>query len=154
VRRNLRRNLFALGVLAVLLVASWWLLPGHFFNAASASTGQALRPLSVGGVSPLLSRSQQLGADQSTRILHMSVGLAPRNQSQLTSLLKALYTPGSPEYHHFLSVAEYTSRFSPTASEQQTVVDYLTRQGFTITRTYPNHLLIDFSGSEIGRAHV
>ncbi|HEY0753434.1 MAG TPA: S53 family peptidase [Ktedonobacteraceae bacterium] len=147
-RRNIRRNMSGLSILLVLLLASWWIIPGHFFNSASASTDQALKPLSVGGVPALLSKSQQQGADQSTRILHMSVGLAPRNQSQLATLLKALYTPSSPEYHQFLSVADYTLQFGPSATEQQTVVDYLTQQGFTITQTYPNHLLVDFSGTE------
>ncbi len=144
----MRRNVIGLCVLAALLAASWLIIPGHLFSAASADTNAALRPMSVGGVPPLLRASRQEGPDLSTRTLRMSVGLALRDQSQLTTFLRAVYNPASPDYHHFLSVAEFTGQFGPSAAEQQTVVDYLTRQGFTITSTYPTHLLVDFSGSE------
>jgi len=143
-----RRNIVGFCLLVALLVASWLILPGHLFNAANADTQAALAPTSVGGVSPLLRVSHERGADQATRPLRMSVGLALRNQGELNTLLHNLYTPSSPDYHHFLSVAEFTQRFGPSASEEQAVVDYLKRQGFTITQTYPNHLLVDFSGPE------
>lgn len=144
----MRRNIVGLCILVTLLAASWWIIPGHFFNAASADTNAALRPLNVGGVPPLLRISRDQGQDQATRPLRMSVGLALRNQSQLNTLLQNLYNPTSSDYHHFLSVDAFTRQFGPSAAEQQAVVDYLTRQGFTITATYPNHLLVDFSGSE------
>jgi subtilase family serine protease len=78
----------------------------------------------------------------------MSLGLSLRNQDQLSALLSGLYDPSSPNYHQFLSVGEFAQQFGPTANEQQAVITYLEQQGFTITQTYPNHLLVDFSGSE------
>src|SRR5689334_19500043 len=82
-RSFVRRNIVGLCILVTLLAASWWIIPGHFFNAASADTNAALRPLNVGGVPPLLRISRDQGQDQATRPLRMSVGLALRNQSQL-----------------------------------------------------------------------
>lgn len=144
----MRRNLLGLGILVTLLLASWWILPGHFLRAAGASSSAALRPRSVGGVPSLVPLSQEQGADDGSRILRMSVGLAPRNQGQLNALLQALYTPSSPQYHHFLSVTDFTQQFGPSESTQQAVIDYLRGQGFTITQTYPTRALVDFSGPE------
>src|SRR5580704_11437548 len=43
--------------------------------------------------------------------MSFSIVLPLRNQSGLTSLLSQLYDPSSPNYHHFLSVAEFTAQF-------------------------------------------
>lgn len=132
-------------ILVVTLVVGTLLLSTRFFRPAQA---QQLRPMAVGGVPPLVSVSQLQGADQANRTLQMSVGLSLRNQDQLNALLRDLYDPASPSYRQFLSVDEFAQRFGPTAEQQQVVMNYLTQRGFTITQTYPNHLLIDFSGPE------
>jgi len=139
------RVVIILGLLFVFILAGV-LLPVRYFLSVKAA-GQ-LAPRSVGGLPPLVNVSQQLGTDQSNRTLQMSVGLAMRNQDQLDVLLHDLYDPSSLNYHHFLSVDEFAQQFGPTSAQQQAVIDYLTQQGFSVTQTYPNRLLIDFSGSE------
>jgi subtilase family serine protease len=134
-----------LGLLVILLPGSL-LLSDRILSSARAQDQFA--PLTVGSVSPLLRLSHPLGKDQPDRTLQMEIGLALRNQDQLNVLLQDLYDPSSPSYHQFLSVAQFTQQFSATAQQQQTVIDYLTQQGFTINQTYPNRLLIDFSGPE------
>jgi subtilase family serine protease len=134
-----------LGLLIVFILAGVG-LPVHYFLSAKAA-GQ-LAPRDVGGIPPLLSVSHRLGLDRSNRTLQMSVGLAMRNQDQLNALLHDLYNPSSPAYHRFLTVDQFAQQFGPTREQQQAVITYLTQQGFTITQTYPNRLLIDFSGSE------
>jgi subtilase family serine protease len=139
------RVVIILGLLFVFILAGV-LLPVRYFLSAKAA-GQ-LAPRNVGGLPPLIGVSHQLGPDQSHRTLQMSVGLAIRNQDQLNALLHDLYDPSSLNYHHFLSVDEFAQQFGPTSEQQQAVINYLTQQGFTVTQTYPNRLLIDFSGSE------
>jgi subtilase family serine protease len=46
-----------------------------------------------------------LSADQN---MNLTIVLPLRNQSELTSLLKRLYDPSSPDYRHFLSVEQFT----------------------------------------------
>ena len=53
--------------------------------------------------------------------MSFSIVLPLRNESELTSLLKRLYDPSSPDYRQFLSVAEFTERFGPTAQDYETV---------------------------------
>lgn len=133
--------------LGIILLLGSFLLPTRFFHSSARAEGR-FAPMNIGGLPPMLSVSTLLGGDHSNRTLQMSVGLAMRNQDQLDSLLHGLYDPSSPSYQQFLSVDEFAQRFGPTPQQQQTVEDYLRQQGFTITQTYPNHLLIDFSGPE------
>jgi kumamolisin len=133
------------GFLIISLLLGSFFLTGH--NANVAAAGQ-FTPAGVGGLPPLLNVSKLLGSDHANRTLQMSVNLALRNQGQLNALLHDLYDPSSPNYRQFLSVAEFAQRFGPTTDQQQAVKSYLKQRGFTITRTYPNHLVIDFSGPE------
>jgi subtilase family serine protease len=139
------RVFIILGLLIVFALAGV-LLPVRYFLSAKAA-GQ-LAPRVVGSIPPLLSVSHQKGLDQSHGTLQMSVGLATRNQDQLRTLLHNLYDPSSSSYHHFLTVNQFAQQFAPTAEQEQAVISFLKQQGFTITQTYPNHLLIDFSGSK------
>ncbi len=70
-----------------------------------------------------------------------------RNQGQLTNLLRQLYDSSSPEYHHFLSVAEFTAQFGPTAADYQAVIDFAKTNGFTITGSAANRLVVPLSGT-------
>ena len=43
--------------------------------------------------------------------LNLSIVLPLRNPDQLKNLLSRIYDPSSPDYRHFLSVAEFTEQF-------------------------------------------
>jgi len=45
--------------------------------------------------------------------MNLSLVLPLRNESELSGLLNRLYDPASSDYHHFLSVEEFTERFGP-----------------------------------------
>jgi subtilase family serine protease len=83
----------------------------------------------------------------STERLQLAIMLPLRNQSELTSLLGRLNDPTSSDYGHFLTVAEFTERFGPTARDYQAVVDFAKANGFTVTNTPPNRLIVDINGS-------
>ena len=79
--------------------------------------------------------------------MNLAITLPLRNQSDLTGLLGRLYDPSSSDYRHFLSVAQFTEAFAPTVQDYQAVVNFAKANGFTVTDTPPNRLLVDFSGS-------
>ena len=116
---------------------------GHSANAQGADA-----PTAVGNLAPLIKVSKSLGGDSAHRVLQMSVGLALRNQSQLSALLSDLYNPASPRYHQYLTVNQFAQQFGPTVAQQQAVENYLTQHGFTVTQTFPSRVQVDFSGSE------
>lgn len=76
-----------------------------------------------------------------------SIVLPLRNQTELSSLLTRLYDPTSPDYRHFLSVEEFTSRFGPTAADYQAVIDFAQANGFTVTGAFANRLVVPVHGS-------
>ena len=82
-----------------------------------------------------------------TQRMNLAIQLPLRNQSELTSLLQRLYDPSSPDYRQFLTVAQFTERFSPTEEDYQAVVNFAKANGFTVTETPPNRLLVDVNGS-------
>ena len=79
--------------------------------------------------------------------LNLAITLPLRNQAELTSLLERLYDPSSPDYRQFLSVAQFTERFSPTVQDYQAVVRFAKANGFTVTDMPPNRLLVDINGT-------
>lgn len=83
----------------------------------------------------------------STQQLYLSIELPLRNEVELNSLLNQLYDPTSPNYRQFLSVTQFTERFSPTVQDYQKVVDFVQANGFTITNLPANRLIVSFKGS-------
>ncbi len=78
--------------------------------------------------------------------LKLSLSLQPRNQDQLNQLLQDLYDPASPNYHHYLSVDEFTAQFGPSQADYDNVVSWATANGFTVTDTTPNRRLVEVDG--------
>ena len=79
--------------------------------------------------------------------MNLAIMLPLRNQTELTSLLARLNDPASPDYRHFLTVAQFTEQFGPTVEDYQAVVDFAQTHGFTVTDTPPNRLLVDINGT-------
>ncbi len=105
------------------------MLHGHV--RAAVSSGQA-RPV---------------GSLPGNRRLQLAIMLPVRNQSELKNRLARLYDASSPDYRRFLSVSEFTEEFGPTAQDYQGVVNFAKANGFTVTATAGNRLLVDVSAS-------
>ena len=140
----MRKKVGVIVGLLFILVMGGLVIPTRFFHSAHAEAQN--QPMDIGNLPPLVSLSQLLGSDTSDRTLQMSVGLALRNQEQLSALLQSLYDPSSSNYHQYLTPDQFAQQFGPTAGQRQQVIDYLTGQGFSVTQTYPT--LIDFSGPQ------
>jgi subtilase family serine protease len=65
------------------------------------------------------------------------------NQQALDRLLRDLQDPRSPGYRHYLSVAEFTSRFGPTAAEYAAALNFAARHGLAVRATAPNRFVLD-----------
>jgi hypothetical protein len=128
---------------AVLICAAVFLL--------CSIAGQAQQPPQVlhNHVRPAVASGQAVpvGVLPPTQRLNLAILLPLRNQPELTSLLAQLYDPSSPEYRQFLSVAQFTERFSPTEQDYQAVVNFAVANGFTVTDKPSNRLLVDVNGS-------
>jgi subtilase family serine protease len=90
---------------------------------------------------------QPVGKLASSTNLDLVIGLPLRNQEALTNLLEQQYAPTSPQYHHWLTPAEFTAEFGPTERDYQAVIEFANANGFIITGTHHNRTLVDVRGS-------
>lgn len=81
-----------------------------------------------------------------TKSLNLAIGLPLRNRDALDKLLREIYDPASPNFHHYLTPEEFTENFGPTENDYQRVIDFAKASGLTVTRTYPNRVVLDVNG--------
>jgi subtilase family serine protease len=116
-----------------------------FFSMATVQA--AGTQLLKGHVPEAVSSSRAVGkVPQATR-LSLAVGLPLRNQAELDALLSQLADPASPNFHQYLTPAQFAERFGPTQEDYQALAAYLVSNGFTVTGTHPNRTILDVSGT-------
>ena len=94
---------------------------------------------------PAAARAQAVDRLAATQQLQFTIGLPLRNQAELDKFLQELSDPSSPNYRKFLTPEQFTERFGPTKADYQAVLDYARANGFTVTATHPNRVLVSVS---------
>ncbi len=94
-----------------------------------------------------LAHLQPLRDVSPTNRLSLAIALPLRNQTELSNLLNQIYDPTSPNYHHYLTPAQFAAEFGPAEQDYQTVQAFAQANGLQVTRTYPNRGLVDVQGS-------
>jgi hypothetical protein len=89
----------------------------------------------------------------SNQSVSFGITLPLRNTAALQALLQAQKDPNSPQYHRFLSRQEFVAQFGPTQADYASVIAFAKAQGFNISRTFDNRLLVNVSGTaaQIGK---
>lgn len=73
--------------------------------------------------------------------------LSAAQQAELDTLLQQQTDPASPNYHKWLTPAEYGQRFGLSESDLNKVANWLRSKGFTIVEIPPSRTYISFSGN-------
>jgi len=94
-----------------------------------------------------VSRLQPVSQINGTNRLRLAIALPWRDQAGLTTLLQQIYDSASPNYHHYLSAAQFAERFAPTDADYQTLTAFATSHHLTVTATHPNRMLLDVEAS-------
>ena len=89
----------------------------------------------------------QIAPLEASKPLHVEVSLNLRNVDQLQSFLAAVNQPGSADYQHFLTPAQFKAQYAPTDAQVQAVVQHLRACGFTHIKVAPNRLLVSAEGT-------
>ncbi len=135
--------------LAPLFVASLsvatFLLPANHVAAAAQSR------VVVAGATTLPASASVVAGDISTTF---DVALAQRNQPALRAFLRGLTTASSPDYRHFLTPAQFASRFGASASTVARVRSYLESFGLHVRQLDAGRTLLEMTGrsADIARA--
>src|SRR6266849_4470828 len=139
-----RTNLYRLGITCIaFIIVNISVLSIAFIAEAKQNSPYVLTNQTV----PLVSHAHLVGEASAQQQLNLSIGLQLRNRQELQTLLRGMYNPHSPSYHHFLSQQQFVDEFGPTAEQQQQVIDYLRQAGLHITHVASNGLLIDTSAT-------
>ena len=96
-----------------------------------------------GHVPAVISKLHAIGDVPATNELQLAIGLPLRDQAGLDKFLKDLYNPASANFHYYLTPEEFTARFGPTEADYTAVENFARVNGFEITGTHGNRLLLD-----------
>jgi subtilase family serine protease len=113
-------------------------------SASPASVGPAPRFVALAN-SVTVTTGHQIGSYSSSR-MSIEVSLAPSHQAALASELRAAYTKGSSDYHHWLRRGQFDTWYAPSAAKRAAVERYLRSQGLSVGRS-ASPFLIRVSGS-------
>jgi hypothetical protein len=116
----------------------------------TGAISEAVRTRLFGNTRPEATAANDRGlVDDAMPLPHLQLQLrrpADREQA-LQTLIDQLHDPKSPNFHHWLTAAEFGERFGPAQSDIDAVTGWLTQQGFTVNFVSPNGLSIDYSGT-------
>jgi Pro-kumamolisin, activation domain len=77
------------------------------------------------------------------QMLRLSFGLQPPHLVEEEAFLQQLQDPASPQFHRFLTAAEWNARFAPSPQDEDAVIAWARSIGLRITQRYANRLLVD-----------
>lgn len=89
----------------------------------------------------------RLSSAQAMTDLILVLKRSDAQQAALESLNAEQYNPRSPEYHQWLSPAEFGATYGISDVDLQAVTNWLENQGFTIDEIAPSRASIRFSGN-------
>ncbi|MBV8943721.1 MAG: hypothetical protein JO240_18515, partial [Solirubrobacterales bacterium] len=113
-------------------------------QVADASSGRtALR----GTAATPQARAHRVGAVGKWTRESFQLVLKLRNKRGAVALLKAVSTPGSSSYRHYLTTAQWEARFSPTSAQLAQARKWLRSQGFKVGRVSQDRMTISASGT-------
>ncbi|HZY73485.1 MAG TPA: protease pro-enzyme activation domain-containing protein [Edaphobacter sp.] len=140
-----RATLFALGLVLV-LTSVGRAAPPNRITSVSADSRTPLPHT----VPPRVWAAIDLGATAESRTLDnltLRFSMTAAQQAALTRLLADQQNPASPRYHQWLTPEQFGAQFGLSSADLAKVSNWLTSQGFTITRVARSSTFITFRGT-------
>jgi subtilase family serine protease len=113
---------------------------------ASAATGQLI----ANNTPKFVATAKNLGPENPSKIIDVSIWLNLHNRASLDSLAEELYYPESSHYHEWLKPAGFAERFAPTAQEAKTVAEFLSLHNLRVVAVGPNNMFVRARGTVAG----
>lgn len=136
-----------------------FLLAAAIANSLAAQTPRALIERDVnekqlhvlaGNTRPEVRTATDLGAvEDDLPMEHMILQLrrAPEAEQALEAKIDSLHDPASPDFHHWMTAAEFGAAFGAAPADRAKITAWLESHGFTVNSTAPGGMTIDFSGT-------
>jgi kumamolisin len=94
----------------------------------------------------------ELKAQSATTPISITIALRLAKLNEAEDLLKALHTPGDPQFHQFLTAKQFVARFSPANADVAKVIAALAKYGLTAERTTATTLKVTGLPADLERA--
>jgi subtilase family serine protease len=72
---------------------------------------------------------------------------SPAQETALRQLIAQIHTPGSPNYHQWLTPDQFGAQFGPADQDIATIESWLGSHGFSVSKVNPGKGTLEFSGS-------
>ena len=139
----------SLSAIAFVALASA-VLPAIAQRRVVSPVDESLRVTLAGNTRPEANAKNDLGeVEGSLPLEHLQLLLrrSDRLQSDLDAYTESLSDKRSPNYHHWLTAAQFGARFGVAQEDIDAVTDWLNGRGFVVNFVSPNRLTIDFTGT-------
>ena len=113
---------------------------------AATSRGDGTLVL-AGHLPAAVAHAQPVGRMAATNRLHLAIGLPLRNSADLSTLLQQIYDPASPNYHHYLTPAQFADAFGPAQADYQAVAAFFKAHNWVVSGVHPNRVILDMEAS-------
>jgi len=140
-KSQIRRGLLTLAVLLGLAAN-----PDLHSAPGTTNQSQTVGRQTLGGHIPQAVKNlnlQLVDREPGSKRLQLAIGLPLRNQEALNTLLEEIYDPASPYFRHYLTPEQFTELFGPTEQDYEAIIAFAKANGFTVTATHPNRVVLD-----------
>lgn len=79
--------------------------------------------------------------------MHLVLQRSPEAEQELNQLMAEQNDKDSPNFHKWLSAADFGDRFGVAQEDIDAVTGWLQANGFHVNKVYPNRVMIDFGGT-------
>jgi hypothetical protein len=114
---------------------------------AASSAAASPQVVHVGSAAILPANTRTIASVPGTKQLQLTVALKSQNPSGLENYATEVATPGSPLFHHYLSVSQFAQSFGATPAQIATVQSALRAQGLNVGAPLANDLTLPVTGS-------
>jgi subtilase family serine protease len=117
-------------------------------SAASASSKPLPGRVALrGSEAPAVARAHPAGRVAPATSVSFDVLLTLRNAAGAQAFLRAVSSPGSADFHHYLTDARWDARFGPTNSDVADAISWLRRNHFTVGAVARDRLYVPATGT-------
>jgi len=119
-------------------------------STAAVSASAAPRPARVtlrGSATPAQERSHQVGKVATSSKVTFDLLLKLRNASGAAAFVRAVSSPGSRQFHHYLTNAQWESRYAPTKSQVAKAESWLHHNFFSVKSVATDRLYVTVTGT-------
>ena len=132
---------------ARLMSAQWLGLMATLFAALCLLANTANGQVIANNTPRFVSTAQNLGPENPSEVIDVSIWLNLRNPEGFDSAVKDLYDRSSPQYHHWLEPEEISAKYGPVSQDVQTVVQFAASHNLKEVTVGPNGYFVRAHGS-------